>query len=170
MAAKLTPDELKSEIAKKQQHIQMRLDSLQDEVLTLGDSAKRAVLDNPLVGVGGALAAGLLVGLIFGKRKPFNAENRHRELVEHYLDAVADATQKAVVKGKQPGEAVRDALQDRTPLIVYETPENKSGILYKTLDLLLTTAVGFAVKTGFDHLLKGDFVPNLVDDVHDPDA
>ena len=50
----------------KTRHIEGHLEALQEEVTTIGPSIGKALFEHSLVSVGGALVAGLAVGLIFG--------------------------------------------------------------------------------------------------------
>lgn len=140
----------------KMQHIEGHLDALQDEVTTLGPAVGKAIFEHPLVSVGGMLVAGLAVGLLLGgrRRSPAVAERR-RALVERYIDALVAETRYRVARGQDADAAVRDALEDHTPLIVYETPEDerprrRQNVPRQAVDILLKTLLGMTVKVGID--------------------
>ena len=155
---KRTKEEVERELNLKRDQIGQRLAALQEEVATVAPSIRDAVFNHPLVSLGGALLAGLAVGLIFGgKKRPkdaFGAGAGHRALVDYYVEAVAEEARHRVADGQDAGEAVRAALQERVPLIVYETPEapKKSGAFSLLMNLALRQLVPVGVKMGLDYL------------------
>lgn len=155
MAPRRSIEDLKHQEASLHEQINRRLDALQGEVGTLGESIKAYLLDNPLVAVGGSLAAGLLVGLIFGgSRKRRSGTTRHRDLMEQYVQSLMDETRHRVAKGEDAGEAVRRALGDRVPLIVYEAPDGagEQSVVGRVFDVLMKTSLGVGTKMGVDYL------------------
>lgn len=140
----------------KLQHIEGHLEALQDEVTTIGPSIGKALFDHPLVSVGGMLVAGLAVGLLFGgRRRPTALTARRRELVERYIEALAAETRYRVARGDDADEAVRGALKEQAPLIVYETPEDerprrRQSVPRQAVDILFKTLLGMTVKVGID--------------------
>lgn len=155
MADKPSRSDLERQLEATTDHIKRRLDALGGEVGSLRYTVRDALRDNPLVAVGGAVAAGLVVGLILGGRgkDPFRADNYRRALVEEYVDAVAREARQAVAGGKEPGVAVREALRDRVPLVVLEdTGGGTVGALRQIFDLLLKTSVGFLMSTVLDRV------------------
>ncbi len=154
----LTKHQVEAQLRQKSDDISRRLDALQSEVATTGDAVKEAVLKNPFVVAGGAVIAGLLVGLIFGGRrkgKQFSiGPSAHQALIDAYLDTLVDDARLAVATGMDPGDAVRAALQERIPLVVYtpEEPNSSIGVLGRTFNLALTTIAGFAVRSVMDYV------------------
>lgn len=146
---RLTKEEVAQQLDKRSASINLRLDALQGEVATAGEAVREAVFRNPLLSVGGMLVAGLVVGLIVGKRRDRLGET-HAALLERYLDVVGEEVRRAVRRGRDADEAVREALQGRAPVIVYEAPERSEGFIKQSLDLVLKTAMGFAVKAALD--------------------
>ena len=73
----------------------------------------------------------------------------HRRLVDEYVDALVDDVRYAVTKGRDPDAAVREAVQDRVPLIIYDhgTDAQSPGVLRTFFDLLLKTATGFGISS-----------------------
>jgi hypothetical protein len=142
----------------KEQQIKDRIDVLEDELISMPAAIKSAIVKNPLLGVGAAIAAGVFVGLVFTRRKKKarTIAPAHQALVEGYIAALATEVRKAVRRGKDPEEAVRKSLRGRTPVIIYtpnaETPDRveSRGALREMGDLVLKTALGFAVKEGVD--------------------
>jgi hypothetical protein len=159
----------------KTRHIEGHLEALQEEVTTIGPSIGKALFEHPLVSVGGALVAGLAVGLIFGgsnrrSKDPASLKGAHQALVERYLDALIREARYLVAKGAEPGEAMRTALKDRVPLIVYESDQSeRPGILAQTFDMIIKTALGFGVKIGLDYITSNMDLPDLLEDDEETD-
>lgn len=152
----LTQAELQAQLDGRAEAIKARLDVLQDEVMTSGEALKEAVTRNPFVAVGGTIAAGLVVGLLFGGRKKKQPPEHaaHRALLDGYIAGISDEVRRHVRKGADADEAVAAALRDRAPLIVYapEAEYNRPGFFRDFLDFTLKTALGFAVKAAADYL------------------
>jgi hypothetical protein len=159
MERKLTKQEVEAQLQAKTDTIHRRIDALEHEVATTGDDLRAAVLTNPWVILGGALAAGLFVGywLIGRKQRKLSLKSgrAQKALVDTYIDTVAAHARHAVHAGKEAGAAVREALRDRVPLIVY-APEDETakemGFIRGTLDTAFKAALGLAVKSAFDRL------------------
>lgn len=101
-----------------------RFDSLQDEVSTTGTSLREWVVRNPLKSVGGMLAAGVAVGVLFGGERSRRPE--HSELLDQYIQALRTEVSDAIAAGDTPGEALEKALQGRAPLVVYREGEGST--------------------------------------------
>ena len=158
---KLTKEEVERALNTKKDQIEQRLALLQDEVSSVGPSIRDAVFNHPLVSVGGALLAGLVVGLLFGGKKRskdrLGAGADHRALVDHYVGAVVDEARLRVAEGQDAAEAVRAALEERVPLIVYEVPDGaaKPGLIRTVMTLALRQLVPLGIQAGMDYL-KGE--------------
>ncbi|HET6568564.1 MAG TPA: hypothetical protein VFG50_11420 [Rhodothermales bacterium] len=156
----LDKQQVLAQLDARSEEITRRLDAIQQEVSTTGQSVRTAVSDNPLLSVSGAVAAGLLVGLLFGgskkspKRKGGNAEQRYRALIDEYIQSIVEEADGAARSGKDSMKAVRRALRDRVPLIVYSNAgaNPQRGFVGEGFDLAYKTALGFAVKFGIDFL------------------
>lgn len=157
MARELTREELEAQLREKRSAIKDRIDALQGEVMTTGEALKGAVTRNPWVGVGGAVLAGVVVGLLFGGRRrdrdPFGAGYRHKQLIDGYLDALADDLRREVGRGKDAETALRDAFRERVPLIVYAPrgAEGAGGVWRNLFDMSLRTVAGFAIQALVDY-------------------
>ena len=153
---KQTKEDVEQELQLKENQIEQRIATLQEEVASVAPTIRDALFKHPIVSVGGALMAGLVVGLIFGgkKRRNVGFDADHRALVDRYLDAVADEARHRVVNGQDVDEAVYAALKDRVPLIVYETPgvENQQGLLRSVMNLVLYQVVPLGIQMGLDYL------------------
>lgn len=153
---KPTIEAVEKELQLKESQIEQRISALQEEVASVAPTIRDALFKHPLVSVGGALLAGVVVGLIFGgtKRRKPHFDGDHRALVDHYLDAVAEEARQRVVNGQDVDEAIYAALQDRVPLIVYETPEpdGKQGLLGSVMGLVLRQVVPLGIQMGLEYL------------------
>ena len=153
---KRTKEDVEKELQLKENQIEQRITALQEEVASVAPTIRDALFKHPLVSVGGALLAGLVVGLVFGGKKrrkaPFDAD--HRALVDHYLDAVMDEARQRVIDGQDVDEAVYAALKDRVPLIVYEAPaiEEQRGLMSSVMGLVLREVVPLGIQMGLAYL------------------
>jgi hypothetical protein len=158
MAEQVSRQELELLLEEKTAHIKNRIDALQAEVTSVGQLLHRTAEERPLVLLGGAIAAGLLAGLLFGgrrkKRDPFRSGTAQRELIDRYVDALTDHARAAVSAGSDVGEAVETALADRVPLILYRAPSEGRGrgVLSSILDIVLTTATSLAATMASSYL------------------
>ncbi len=154
----LTKEAVEKELQLKENQIEQRISTLQQEVASVAPTIRDALFNHPLVSVGGALLAGLVVGLIGGGKKRRNTASgvSHRTLVDHYVDAVAEEARHRVVNGQDVDEAVYAALKDRVPLIVYETPQTKEkqGLINSVVSLVLRQVVPLGVKMGMNYLVS----------------
>lgn len=164
---KLTPDDLRKQLAEREVRMNRRVDAIKSEVLTTGDDVQRAVFGHPLVSVGGSLLAGLAIGLLVGKRKraPEGLEKalqylpgEQRKLAEAYAKAVEQAARRAVKRGEDAGDAVRAFLGSHAPpVIVSEGGKTMAdgNVFKQSLDTALKTALGFLVKAAIDQVMIG---------------
>lgn len=150
---------LERRLAVTEEQIKRRIDGLENEIVSTPAAIRDAIRKNPWVGVGAAVAAGAVVGVIFGrKRKKSSVPPAHQALIEGYISAVADDVRRGIKRGKDPEDVVRKSLHEKTPVIVY-TPNDVTarasqqvGMMRQVADLALKTALGFAVKTAIDFL------------------
>lgn len=158
MADNISRQELEFLLEEKKVHIKSRIDALQAEVTTVGQVLRQTADERPLVLLGGAIAAGLLGGLLFGgrrkKRNLFKSGSAQRELIDRYIQALSEHTQAAVSAGGDVGEAVEAALADRVPLILYRPPDERrgQGVLANIWDVLLGTATSLIATTAASYL------------------
>lgn len=150
--------DVERELDLKKDQIEQRLAALQEEVTTVGPSIRDAVFKHPLVSVGGALLAGLVVGLLAGgKRRPkdaYGAGTNHRALVDRYVGAIVEEARHRMADGQDADEAVRAALEERVPLIVYEVPEaaERPGLVSQLLGLALHQLLPLGIQMGMEYL------------------
>ncbi len=156
MTEQLTEQELELELGRKSTDIDRRIQALEQEVSTTGTAIKSRFKDlrreKPLLLLGGTVATGLAIGPLFSGRHKRKRRRSHRKLIDQYVDVLAREVRHAAGKGKEADAAVRLALEDRVPLILYreEQAESKQGFLREVVDLALKTALGFAVKNALD--------------------
>ena len=149
---------LEDELNEASDHIERHLQALQEEFSTLGSSIGSALLNHPVVSVGGALLAGLAVGLIFGKKKqpadPFQGQAAHRALVERYVDTLVEETRHQVQRGADVEAAVRAVLQERVPVIVLEAeePPARSGLFRQAGHILFRSVLGLGMTMAVNYL------------------
>lgn len=149
--------DLERQLADKKVSIDRRIDVLEDEIVSTPAAIKSSLARHPVVGIAGAVAAGVAVGLLFSVRKKRSSQVApfHQRLVEQYIDAVGDEVRRKTKRGKSAVDAVRESLRDRTPVIVYapritEHEVEERGFFSQVGDIALKTALGFAVKTAID--------------------
>jgi hypothetical protein len=137
----LTRDEVEAQLQRTEASINRHVSALEDEVDTLGPSIKGAIFDSPLVSVGGALVAGLAVGLLFGGSRKSKTSARQlavQALVNQYIDLIVAEAQEAVDRGDDPEAAVREALDGRVPMVVVN---HESGTKRRTFWAMLWATV-----------------------------
>lgn len=146
-----------------------RLDSIRDEVESTGVSIRNWVANNPLKSVGGMLAAGLAVGVLFGGGRSRRRRRRHQELVEEYLEALRAEVETAVDRGEEPGPALQKALRDRVPMIVYSEEAGRSGggwtrLLGDSARIVFRTGVSLFARDILEGLLANTDIDELIDE------
>lgn len=155
--------ELEARLRETEDAMESRLASIQSEVESAGDSVRDVLVRNPLWSVGGAVAAGLLVGYLFGGSKKRRLQKRHRQLVGAYLDAVRDEVKDAIGEGEDVEQAVRGTLKERVPLVVYENRDagETSGLIRELFEIV--------ARTGFS-LLARDVIESVLANVNIDEA
>lgn len=139
-----------------------RMDALREEVTTTGLSIRDWVAQHPLESVGGMLAAGLAVGLLFGGRSRRKRRATHQDLIDQYVDALSDEVKQAVKRGEDAPAALDKALRDRVPLVVYTAapePSASGGAIRSTLGGVL----GTVLQTGLTLALR-ELIPALLEE------
>lgn len=119
MDSKTSKADVESRLHQTAEAMSQRLASIQDEVSSTGGALRTWIVKNPVKSVGGMLAAGLAVGLLFGGGRGKRRRRKHAQLVDTYLDALRQEVEAAVDHGEEPGPALEKALRDRVPLVVY---------------------------------------------------
>lgn len=155
MTQEASKHELELQLAAQKGAIKQRIDALEGELASTPAAIKSRIAENPWIGVAAVAAAGALVGLFIARaRKKSGMDSVHQQLVEQYIDAVGEDVRRRIKRGKEPAEAVRTALEKRTPVIIYapQSREEKEprGFFREFGDLALKTALGFVVKSAID--------------------
>ena len=158
MADDTSKTDLERQLADRKESIERRIDVLEDEIVSTPSAIKSSFLDHPIVGVAGAITAGVAVGLLISIRRKHKSATLpfHQQLVEQYIDAVGDEVRRRTRRGKDAAEAVRESLRDRAPIIVYSPrvqdreEEEEPGFFGRVGDIALKTALGFVVKSAID--------------------
>ena len=161
-AKKLSPDEIRQELDAKTQLIQLRIEAIKSELAQVPDDAKKAVqtavFQSPLVAVGASLAAGLVVGLVFGKKKVKPTAlskaleyvpSSQRHLAERYVADLQGVLRRAERRGEDAAEAVQGFVSRHAPpVIVVEEPRAaKSGGMMGALGGIAITLLSALGKT-----------------------
>jgi len=145
-----------------------RLASIQEEVESTGVSVRNWVANNPLKSVGGMLAAGLAVGVLFGGGRS-RRRRRHQQLVEEYLEALRSEVETAVDRGEEPGPALQKALRDRVPMIVYSEDNGRSGggwtgLLGDSARIVFRTGLSLFARDILEGILADTNIDELIDE------
>ena len=144
-----------------------RMSSIQEEVSSTGLSLRDWIAENPLKSVGGMLATGLAVGLLFGGGRR-DRRRRHAELVDRYLAALREEVEEAVDRGEEPGPALEKALRDRVPLVVYTANGNRrrrgGGFLREAGEIIFSTGLSLFAREAIASMLDSLDVEAIVED------
>lgn len=169
MESKANKADVESRLHQTAETMSERLASIQEEVSSTGVSIRDWIVRNPLKSVGGMLAAGAAVGILFGGRGS-KRRRAHDELVETYLDALRHEVEEAVDAGDEPGPAVEKALRDRVPLIVYTNAEeaDRQGGLGRQLfqegaGILFSTGMSLLAREAMEALLANVDVEAIIE-------
>ncbi|MFP4228957.1 MAG: hypothetical protein ACLFTE_09035 [Salinivenus sp.] len=162
-------EEVEAQLRQTAEAMSGRLSSIQEEVESTGARVRQWVANNPLKSVGGMLAAGLAVGLLFGGSSRSRRRHRHRELVEKYLDALRSEVETEVAQGEEPGRALEKALRDRVPLVVYSEDKGRSsgrgwrGLFGDSARILFRTGLSLVARDVIEEFLADTDLDDLVD-------
>lgn len=148
-----------------------RMESIQDEVASTGVSIRDWIARNPTKSVGGMLAAGLAVGLFFGKGRSAK-RRKHADLVDSYLDALRDQVETAAETEEEFGPALEKALRDRVPLVVYTQedrggngqPEEGRSFLREGAEIFFSTGLSILARQAIESLLANVDLQEVVEE------
>lgn len=147
---------LRAELDATAERIDRRLAAMQSNAGEAVERVTSVARSKPLAIAGGAAVGGLLLAMLWRRRRRRRALRRsdaaHRRLVEQYVGTLVDQVRYSVAGGKNVDTAVREALEDRVPLIVYgeKVEDGSRGAIREFLDLALKTALGFAIRNALD--------------------
>lgn len=147
MKETLTRAEVEARLRSKAEAITRRIDDLGEEVTATGAEVK-ALFDSPLVRVGATLALGLAVGWLAGGRR-----RAVRQGLDAVIDGIARETARAVERGGDPADAVREALHHRAPLLAPPAePRRAPGVVRQSLGFLFRIGASIAIRNGVEML------------------
>ena len=168
MDSKPTKSDVEARLRDTAEAMSNRLESLQEEVTSTGTDVQTWVRENPLKSVGGMLAAGLAVGLLFGGRRR-RRRRRHQKLIDQYLDALSSEIEEATAAGEEPEKALQKSLRDRVPLVVYTGDADRSrqpgfvrSILGEGLEAVLRTGLTIVAQDLLESALDDGAVEEAV--------
>jgi len=175
MESEPTKADVESRLNETAEAMSERVASIQEEVTATGVSLRDWIANNPVKSVGGMLAAGLALGVLFGGGRSAR-HRRHDELVDRYLDALRAEVEEAVDRGEEPGPALEKALRDRVPMVVYtERGAGRRGrgrgrrMLGEAAEIIFSTGLSLLSREAIGSLLDTLDVEGLVDEQM-PDA
>jgi hypothetical protein len=165
--------ELEAELEGSSEAIHGRLEAIQEEINTTGDSIRSWLRKHPLESVGGALVAGALAGWLLAGLGRQRLSRAHRELLSQYITALREEVEEAVAHGQDVGAAVQDALRSRAPLVVYDGERASSGgWIRQALGLVTDTALALIVREAIsgwleeadlEDMMPGDLAEGVTD-------
>ncbi|PSQ95787.1 MAG: hypothetical protein BRD55_09155 [Bacteroidetes bacterium SW_9_63_38] len=172
MDSKSTKEDVESRLHQTAEAMSERLASLQDEVSSTGGELRTWIVKNPLKSVGGMLAAGLAVGVLFGGGTAKRHRKRHAQLIDTYLDALRQEVETAVDRGEEPGPALEKALRDRVPLVVYRGAEKKGddsgggvrSLVQETGSIVFSTGLSLLAREVIGSLLDSFDIDEVIDE------
>jgi len=138
--------EVESRLASTNEAISDRISALQREVAGIGESVRKFVTDNPWLGAGAALLAGILVGYLF---TPRNGKTDGLDGVDGSTDELAEfvtrSVKSAIEEGSDPTRSVASVL-DGVRQNPVEAPRWPVGLTRTIASTLLSVAVREAVR------------------------
>ncbi|PEN15158.1 hypothetical protein CRI94_02420 [Longibacter salinarum] len=144
-----------------------RFDSLQGEIVSTQDLVRNKLAKHPLASVGGAVAAGLLIGWAFGGSKRRRVQSEHRKLTSAYIDAVRDEVREAIGEGEDVEDAVRGVLKERVPLVVYDDrsrDSESSSFLYEMFEMVARTAITMLARDVIEKVVANANLDETIDE------
>lgn len=162
MEQEVNRSSIQQELAAKEEQIKRRIDDLEDELVSTPAAIKSAITKHPLIGVGAAIAVGVVVSLMFRGRKKGNSliAPVQQRLVEEYIEDISNDVRRSVKRGKDPEEAIRRSLRRRGPVILYSPAARSSsegedkGVTRRTFDIAMKSVLALAAKTSVDFLIS----------------
>lgn len=141
-----TRDEVASKLRDKEDEINRHLEALQGEVARTGADIKAYVQANPWILLAGSIAAGVLVGLVLGRK---NEKGKQRKFADDYYDRLELIARQAGVPEKEIGALLKEAaLRESSSSGLSSAPSKKTnGMGSKLFGIAADMAIGFAKKT-----------------------
>ena len=136
---KRTASEVQKLLKEKTRQIERHLQALKHEVSNFTPTVREAINKNPLLTVGGALAAGVITGMLLSRQR---SDPYSRAMMDAYLAPIAATVQARMSTGENAEDAVRAALRGQLPV-----PAPAPSLSTELLRLLLPVVVGWAAQT-----------------------
>lgn len=135
-----------SRLKQKEEEISQRLQALQGEMTSTGEDVRNYLKKNPWIGIGGSVLAGVVVGLIAGKK---SKKSQHKEQLDTYIDRLTQAARDSGVSERELSAILRDALHETiSPLASQKPAKSKSaGLTAMVMGMVMDMALGFAKKS-----------------------
>ncbi len=142
-----------SRLKQKEDEINRRIEALQGEMTSTGADVRAYLKTNPWIAVAGSVAAGILVGLIAGKK---SAKTRQNELVDTYIERLIEAARDNGATEQEVGALLREAMRNSMPPQAHEAHASpkSGGLTGKLMGIGLDMAMGFAKKSLFNFLVE----------------
>ncbi len=158
----LTPDEIRARISARERDLKYHVEALKHEATTVLDDVNvggRPLMDiirqRKQIALAAGAGVGALVGMVLGlraraKKRPPNDED-HIAFVRARLASALDEAAERVARGDTVDEAMRRSMKSM-PAVFGDSkkPEPSHHGKQTLLDVALTTAIGFGVKTAMD--------------------
>ncbi len=136
---KRTVSEVQQLLKDKTKQIEQHLQALKNEVSSFTPTIRAAINKNPLLTVGGALAAGVVAGMLLSRQR---SDPYGRAMMDAYLAPIAATVQARMSTGENAEDAVRAALRGQLPV---SAPA--PSVSTELVRLLLPVVVGWAAQT-----------------------
>jgi hypothetical protein len=169
MDSKSSKADVESRLRQTAEAMSERMASIQEEVSTTGVSIRRWIVQHPVKSVGGMLAFGLAVGLLFGGGRSARRK-RLDELIDTYLNALRREVETAVDEGQEPGPALEKALRDRVPMVVDRrgaAPGDRSNwgrsLLQEGAQIIFSTGMSLLAREAIESLLDQFDVQEVIE-------
>ncbi len=104
---KRSASEVQQLLKAKARQIDQHLQAIREEIANLTPPLRETVSKHPMLSVGGALAAGVLIGMLLSRQRGATLDT--------YLAPIAATVQARMSSGESAEEAVRAALQGQLP-------------------------------------------------------
>ena len=173
MESKPNKADVESRLHQTAEAMSDRMASIQEEVASTGVSVRDWIVQNPLKSVGGMLAAGLAVGVLFGGSRS-RRRKEHAALIDTYLEVLREEAETAVEEGEEPGPALEKALRDRVPLVVYNRRSGRGdarprggwvrNLFREGAEILFSTGLSLLAREAIEALLANLDVEAIVEE------
>ena len=134
-----TASEVQQMLKEKTRQIEQHLHALREEVSGFTPSIRETISKNPLVTVGGAVAAGVIIGMLLSRQR---SDPYSRAMMDAYLAPIAATVKARMGTGESAEDAVRAALRSQLPM-----PEAAPSVTSDLVRMLLPVLLGWVAQT-----------------------